>query len=142
LAIGFDAFPLPDLEGAIVGDGRGAVLVFKAFEIDFDFHTDLDFGHVGEFGLRDETLGLAVDVDDDILVATDFRNGGLDDRVCFERAEIRIGEQFFHEAHCILTVCPGRRRGRFQGLVVGFGFPSGDSTGRCQRAERRSERTC
>ena len=96
LAIGFDAFPLPDLEGAIVGDGRGAVLVLKLLEVDLELHADLDFGHVGEFALGDETLGLAVDVHDDELVFADFGHRGGDDRVCFERAEIRIGEQFFH----------------------------------------------
>ena len=96
LAGGFDDFPLPDLEGAIVGDGRGAVLVLKLFEVDLELHADLDFGHVGEFALGDETLGLAVDVHDDEFVVTDFGDRGGDHGVLLERAEIGLGEQFFH----------------------------------------------
>ena len=65
--------------GAIVGDGRGAVLIFKLLEVDFELHADLDFGHVGEFALRDESFGFAVDVYDDEFVVADFGHRGGDD---------------------------------------------------------------
>ena len=96
LAIGFDALPLADLLGAIVGDGRGAVLVLKLLEVDLELHADLDFGHVREFGLGDESFGFAADVHDDELVIADFGDRGGDHGVLLERAEIGFGEQFFH----------------------------------------------
>jgi len=96
LAVGLDALPLADLLGAVVGDGRGAVLVLKLLEVDLELHADLDLGHVGEFGLGDESLGLAADVHDDELVFADLGDRGGDHGVLLERAEIRFGEQFFH----------------------------------------------
>jgi hypothetical protein len=96
LAIGFDALPLADLLGAIVGDGRGAVLVLELLEVDLELHADLDLGHVGELGLGDESLGLAADVHDDELVFADLGDRGGDHGVLLERAEIRFGEQFSH----------------------------------------------
>ena len=122
LAIGLDAFPLADLLGAVEGDGRGAVLVFKLLEVDLELHTDLDFGHVGKFSLRDEALGLAVDVDDDELVVADLGDGRGDNAVGLERAEIGFGEQFFHDAHCVLTGVLGVAKDVSRVLVVGWVF--------------------
>jgi len=139
LAVGLDALPLADLLGAVEGDGRGAVLVLKLLEVDLELHADLDFGHVGKFGLGDEALGLAVDVDDDELVVADLGDGRRDDGVGLERAEIGLGEQFFHDAHCVFDCGSWASRRTFPGFWLLVGFPSGDSTGRRRWAGERSK---
>ena len=101
LAISLDALPLANLLSPVVRDGGRAIFVFQLLEIDLELHPDLDFRHIGELRLRDEAFRLPVDIYDDEFVVADFGHGGGDDRVGFERAEVRIGEQFFHDAHCV-----------------------------------------
>jgi len=108
-------------------------------EVDLELHADLDFGHVGEFGLGDEALGLAVDVDDDELVVADLGDGRRDDGVGLERAEIGLGEQFFHDAHCVFDCGSWASRRTFPGFWLLVGFLPGDSAGRRRRAGERSK---
>ena len=93
--LGEDVVPVLLLLGLVVGQDRAAVPVLELLDEHLDRGADLQVADVDEFVRGDDALGLAADVDDDLVLA-DFGDGAGDDRALLQLVEGGLGEQFLH----------------------------------------------
>ena len=93
--LGEDVVPVLLLFGLVVGQHRRAGLVLELLDHHVDGGADLELTDVDELVGRDDALGLAADVDDDVVLA-DLGDGAGDDRPLLQLVEGGLGEQFLH----------------------------------------------
>ena len=94
--LGEDVVPVLLLLGLVERQDRAAVLVLELLDQHLDRGADLQLADVEEFVGGDDALGLAADVDDDLVLA-DFGDGARDDRAFLQLVEGGLREQFLHE---------------------------------------------
>jgi hypothetical protein len=97
LALQKDVLPVLLLLGHVVGQDGAAVLVLELHDEDFDRGTDLELAEIEELMGRDDALGLAADVDNDLVLA-DFGDGAGDDGAFLQAVEGGVRQQLLHYA--------------------------------------------